>query len=322
MLRPAAFPLALTIVLAAVSASATSRPARVGVRLEYQRGPRAQKCPEETELRGEVAAGLGHSPFTDEGPWRLITTLNRRRDGAYIATAALFDDKGAPASDLAPLVGSDCDYLVKTALATRIAATLADPPPSPPSPPPSLPPPVPLPSPPVQNLPPPPREIRWRVSAGMGGERGVLPTWVPTLALGIGVRSPRVSLAFEAQTGAPLHGTGEGGIVVHSFSVTGSLVGCFHGVGFDILFLCSVTSVGGYVGGPQRSMTADIPGIYFGSGVRAGVEIPVAATRFAFFLQGEALYTFAPYTVRYNERIVWQSGDVTGSAQSGFRFFL
>jgi hypothetical protein len=156
----------------------------------------------------------------------------------------------------------------------------------------------------------------------MGGERGVLPTWVPTLTLGIGVQSTRVSLAFEAQTGAPLNGTGEGGVVVRSFSTTGSLVGCFRGLGFEVLFLCTITSVGGYLGGPQRSMTADIPGIYFGSGARAGAEIPVATGRFAFFLQGEALYTFVPYTVRYNERIVWQSGDVTGSAQTGFRFFL
>jgi hypothetical protein len=51
------------------------------------------------------------------------------------------------------------------------------------------------------------------------------------------------------------------------------------------------------------------------------VEIPFAADRFAFFLQGEALYTLSPLLVRYNERIVWQSGDVTGSAQTGFRFF-
>ena len=156
----------------------------------------------------------------------------------------------------------------------------------------------------------------------MGGERGVLPTWVPTLALGIGVQSTRASLAFEAQTGAPLNGTVEGGAVVRSFSMTGSLVGCFHGVGVEILFLCTITRLGGYLGGLQPSITADIPGIYFGSGVRAGVEIPVTAGQFAFFLQGEALYTFAPYTVRYNEQTVWQSGDVTGSAQAGFHFFL
>jgi len=252
----------------------------------------------------------------------LITLLNRRRDGVYIATTTLFDDKGAPASDLTPLMGSDCGYLVKTALAARIAAALADPPPPPPTPP--LPPPSPLPSPPGPALsaPPPPPETRWRVSSGMGGERGILPTWVPTLTLGIGVQSPRVSLAFEAQSGAPLNGTGEGGVVVRSFSMTGSLVGCVHRVGVEFLFLCSITSVGGYLGGPLRSMTADVPGVYFGSGVRAGVEIPVARTRFAFFLQGQALYTFAPLIVGYNEQIVWQSSDVTGSAQAGFRFFL
>ena len=125
MLRPFAFPLGLTLLLTAASASATPRPARVGVRLEYQRGPLARKCPSEKELRGGVEAGLGHDPFTDAGPWRLITTLNRRRDGVYVSTTALFDDKGAPASTLDPLVGSDCVYLVKQALATRIAVMLA-----------------------------------------------------------------------------------------------------------------------------------------------------------------------------------------------------
>lgn len=156
----------------------------------------------------------------------------------------------------------------------------------------------------------------------MGGERGVLPTWVPTLALGIGVQSTRASLAFEAQTGAPLNGTGEGGVVVRAFSTTGSLVGCFRGLGVEILVLCTITSVGGYLGGPARSTVADTAGIYFGSGVRAGVEIPVATGRFAFFLRGEALYTFAPLIAERDDQIVWQSGAVTGSAQAGFHFFL
>ncbi|MFS8069884.1 MAG: hypothetical protein ACMG6S_26260, partial [Byssovorax sp.] len=89
---------------------------------------------------------------------------------------------------------------------------------------------------------------------------------MPTLALGIGVQSTRASLAFEAQTGAPLNGTGEGGSVVRAFSMTGSLVGCFHGVGGEVLFLCTITRLGGYLGGPQPSITAGIPGIYLGSG--------------------------------------------------------
>ena len=319
MLRPAAFPLFLTLLLAAASASAAPRPARVGVRLQYQRGPLAQKCPTETELRGGVAAGLGHDPFTDAGPWRLITTLNRRRDGVYVATTALFDDKGAPASTLDPLVGADCAYLVKSALATRISVMLADPPAPPPPPPP--PPPLQVLSPPPPPRPPPP-DLRWRVSAGMGGEGGVLATWVPTLALGLGVRSRLASLAFEMQSGAPLKGTGENGIAVRAFSTTGSLVGCFHGLGVEVLFLCTITSLGGYFDSPQLGVTTDTKGVYFGSGLRAGVEIPVVTGRSAFFLQGEALYTFIPLTVWQNERPVWQSGDVTGSAQAGVHFFL
>jgi hypothetical protein len=132
---PLALGAALAVVLFAASAGAAPRPARIGVRLEYQRGPRTQQCPDVTELRGEVAAGLGHDPFTEAGPWRLITLLNRRRDGVYIVTAELFDDKSVPASALTPLVGSDCRYLVKTALAARIATLLAEPPPAPPPPP-------------------------------------------------------------------------------------------------------------------------------------------------------------------------------------------
>ncbi len=90
----AAFPLA--IVLVAASAAAAPRPPGIGVHLEYQRAPRAQQCPGEIELRGWVAAGLGHDPFTETGPWRLIINVNRRRDGAFIATTTLFDDKEPP----------------------------------------------------------------------------------------------------------------------------------------------------------------------------------------------------------------------------------
>ena len=157
---------------------------------------------------------------------------------------------------------------------------------------------------------------------GLGGEGGVLPTWVPTLVLGIGVQSTRASLAFEAQTGAPLSGTGEHGVAVRALNTTGSLVGCFHGLGVEVLFLCTITSMGGYFDSPQLGVTTDVTGMYFGSGLRAGVEIPVVTGRSTFFLQGEALYTFSPLTVWQNERIVWQSGAVTGSAQAGVHFFL
>jgi hypothetical protein len=111
-------------------------------------------------------------------------------------------------------------------------------------------------------------------------------------------------------------------MVVHALGTTGSLVGCYHGLASGLLFLCSITSAGVYVGGPQRSVTADTAGSYIGSGARGGVEIPFATGRFSFFLQGEVLYTFKPIILREAEQLVWQSGDATGSAQAGFHFFL
>jgi hypothetical protein len=53
---PLALGSSLGVVLVTASASAEPRPRGVGVRLEYERGPHAQKCPAELELRGEVAA--------------------------------------------------------------------------------------------------------------------------------------------------------------------------------------------------------------------------------------------------------------------------
>jgi len=64
------------------------------VHLDYERSPRTQQCPDTTNSRAEVAAWLGRDPFTEVGPWRLIAMINRRRDGAFIVTAELFDDHG------------------------------------------------------------------------------------------------------------------------------------------------------------------------------------------------------------------------------------
>jgi hypothetical protein len=136
---PLALGSALAVVLVTASASAEPRPRGVGVRLEYERGSHAQQCPDELELRGEVAAGLGRDPFREAGPWRLNVHVDKRRDGAYYAVTVLSDDKGALASDLDPLFGRDCRYLVKSVLAVRISALLADPPAPPPLPPPPTP---------------------------------------------------------------------------------------------------------------------------------------------------------------------------------------
>jgi hypothetical protein len=131
-----------------------------------------------------------------------------------------------------------------------------------------------------------------------------------------------VSLAVEAQGGLPIHGTAEGGMNVHASSGTGAVVGCFHGILDGILFLCSVTKAGVFVGGTERYVTADTPGFFFSGGGRAGVEVPGPSNQFAFYLEGDLLYTFTPVTVEQNNQVVWRSGDVTGALRAGVRFFL
>ncbi len=323
MLRPAVVPLSLALLLIGASASAAPRPRAVGVRLEYQRGPRTQQCPDTKDFRAEVAAWLGRDPFTEAGPWRLIANINRRRDGAYIATAELFDDQGASVRSLEPMAGKDCRYLLKMVLAERIAAELADAPPPPPVPSPPPPPPplnvdVSTPATSSSQLPPPqlssPPALRWWVGGATGAEAGVLPTWVPTLSLNIGVRSKVVSLAFEAQVGLPLNGTAESGMVVHASSGTGSLVGCFRGIFDGILFLCTVTTAGVFVGGPERDGTADTLGSFVAGGIRGGVEVPGPSKQFALYLEGDLLYTFNPVTMMQNAQLVWRSEDATDIA--------
>ncbi len=136
------------------------------------------------------------------------------------------------------------------------------------------------------------------------------------------MRSKVVSLAVEMQAGLPLNGTVKGGMIVHASSGTSSLVGCFRGILDGILFLCSVTKAGVFVGGTDRYVTADTPGFFFSGGVRTGVEVPGPSNQFAFYLEGDLLYTFNPVTVEQDAQVVWRSGDVTGALRAGVRFFL
>lgn len=332
ILRSAVLPLSLAIFLGATSARSAPRPRHVGVRLEYQRGPRTQQCPDTADFRAEVAAWLGRDPFTEAGPWRLIAIISRRRDGAFLAMAELFDENGASVRSFDPMAGGDCSYLLRTVLAERIAAELAEAPPLPsPTPPIVLisPPNATTPAPVVSSPPSPPSlllsplpELRWWMGGAVGATAGVLPTWVPTLSLSLGVRSKVASMSFEVQTSLPLHGVVEGGTVVHASSGTGSLVGCYRGILDGLVFLCSVTTAGVFVGGTERYRTGDTPGAFAAGGVRGGVEIPGSSNQFAFYLEGDLLYTFTPVTVVQNDQDVWHSGDVTGALRAGVRFFL
>jgi hypothetical protein len=306
-LRPACFAILAAILLASASTNAATRPRGVGVRLEYQRGPGARQCPDAKGLRGEVAAEIGTDPFTEAGPWRLRAAVTRAKNGAFVASAELFDGDGGSVDSMGEQSSRDCRALILKVVAVWASVVLTDPPPPPDPPPPDLPPP-----------PPPPPPFRLRLGATTGIELGVGPTPTPLFALSLAVQSTQVpiSLAFEVRTDLPLLATVESGERVHAWVITGSLLGCFHAVNEGLFFLCPMFTAGRASGGARFSV-ADASGIYSAAGGRVGVAIPFASRRFAFTFAGDVLGALHPFRLRFAERPLWQTGDITGALQTG-----
>jgi hypothetical protein len=328
MPRPALFSLTLSLpLLLATPASAQHGPAPIGIHLDFTRGPDTRQCPNEADLRGEIAAQLGHDPFTDSGPRRLVTSVHRRKTGAFVATTELLDSSGAPLGERGELVGGDCRALFGL-LAARIEVlvTLASPPPA--SPAPAAPPPPEPPAlvlPPVINPPesppPPPSALRLRLGVGSGIEVGVGPSPSPTFALHIGLQAPVVSVAFEARTDLPLTGSGEDGARVRSQVVSGSALACFHGFQQGIFFGCAMFTAGVFTGGDERGAMGATSQIYSAAGPRLGLAIPFSARRFAIYIAGDVLGTLHPIRVLFDEMPVWKNGSVAAAFQVGFFAF-
>jgi hypothetical protein len=328
--RPAGFALLLAIFLASASASAARRPPGVGVRLEYERGPGAQQCPNEKMLRTEVAAEVGSDPFTETGPWRLHAAVTRGKNGVFAATADLFDDHGTLVESLGQQSSRDCRGLVLKVVAVWASWELTDPLPSPPPTTP-LPPPPPPAMPPVPLLPsPPPPAFRLRLGAATGIELGAGPTPTPLFSVNLALESttvPVVSLAVEVRTDLPLTATVEGGSRIHTLLLSGSVLTCFHAFDEGLVFLCPMFTAGRVSGGarPPAAYASDMAstpdasgsGSYSAAGGRVGMRIPFASHRFAFTLAGDVLATLHPFGVLIEERRVWQTGALTGAVQAG-----
>lgn len=325
------FPLALGAALAAVllaaSAGATPRPRGVGVRLEYKLGPRTQQCPDVNELRAEVAAGLGHDPFTEAGPWRLSLVVNKRRDGVYIATTTLFDDKGEAASDLTPLTARDCRYLVETMQAARTAALLVDlpAPPAPPTPTPPPPPPVVAPRP---SDAPSPRAFRSVVRFGLGTVVGfgAAPRAAVGLTTDVGGYSPVAGLPFDlvsfavgARWDPPAAGYVLGGVRVSASRVLATASPCAHVWKF---YGCGVLGAGRFWG-----VAEDIAlpmqggsGNYVVTGGRLGVDLPFAP-HLGFRGYGGVLANVTPQAIPIDERPGWITPPASGGLGVGLYLF-
>jgi hypothetical protein len=78
-MRPALLLPLAAVLLAPVPARADPPP-RVSVRLDYQRGDGAARCPGEQALRDEVAALMGYDPFDAGGADKLVVVVTWRSD--------------------------------------------------------------------------------------------------------------------------------------------------------------------------------------------------------------------------------------------------
>lgn len=327
MPRPSLLLVALSgPLLLAPPASAQPRPAPIGIHLDFTRGPDTRQCPDSADLRGEIAAQLGHDPFTETGPRRLVTSVHRRKTGAFVATTELLDSDGAPLGERGELVGGDCRALFGL-LAARIEVLVTVAPPPPESPAPLPPPPAPPPAPALPSTtrppesPPPPSALRLRLGAGTGVEVGVGPSPSPMFALHVGLQAPILSVAFEARTDLPLTGAGDDGARVRSQVVSGSALACFHGFNQGIFFGCAMFTAGGFFGGDQRGTMGATGEVYSAAGPRLGFAIPFGARRFAVYVAGDVLGTLHPIRVLFNEMAVWKTAPVAAALQVGFFAF-
>jgi hypothetical protein len=270
-------------------------------------------------MRGEVAAEIGHDPFTEAGPWRLRTEITRRKNGAFVATADLADGTGATSDTMGIMVAPDCRTLVVKMIALWASWVLTDPPPAAPQPLPSPPPP-----PPVLPSAAAPPALRLRLGAATGIELGVGPTPTPLFSLNLALQSttvPIVSLEVEVRTDLPLPATGDGGARIHALVMTGSFLTCFHAFDGGLVSFCPMFTAGRVSGGGRYSAT-DASGIYSAAGGRVGAAIPFASRRFAFTLAGDVLGTLHPFQLRLEERPVWRTGGLAGAIQAGFSSFF
>ena len=318
----------VAILLASSSTSAAPRPRGIGVHLDYDRGTVARQCPEAKMLRGEVAAEIGHDPFTEAGPWQMRVAITRRKNGAFVATADLLDGDGATASSMGEMVSPDCRSLVLKALAVWISWELTDPPLPPPSLP-AEPPPRPPPPPPHEDSPAPIQPFLLRFGLGAALGFGTAPRVALGVSSDVGIYWPLASLPFEGVSltlggrwDPPAAGQVPGlreSERVGTSRLLATLAPCAH---WWKLYGCAVGELGQLRGrGEGVALAPQFANVYSAVGGRLGVEVPFAP-HLGFRISGEILGTVTPKVIRVDEQPGWTTPTASGGFGAGLYLFF
>ncbi len=311
----------LTAVGIAGRAAAEPSSGSPTARLVYARGPGAEACPEESELRTAIAARLGYVPFREDAARTIRATLAREKG---VLRASVEVDSGGKAKGERRMESSanDCGELASAmTLAISIAidpltlvrvpspaAPLAAPREEPPSPPP----------PPAADRPPehavtkqaPAEPIVPQVSVGTFAAFGQTPAPAFGAAFAGGARYRAVSLELEGRASLPSSTDGPSGGSVRATLLSASLVPCLHAWA---VFACGLASAGALQGSgsgvtlPGKDSTA-----LFGLGARIGGELPIY--RFVSArLHADLESLFPRTTLRLDQQDVWTTPLFAGA---------
>ncbi|MFI5288044.1 MAG: hypothetical protein ACHQ17_00260 [Polyangia bacterium] len=268
---------------------------RARAHLLYVREAGAERCPDETQLRAEVAARLGYDPFSESAPSTISVTI---RAGARGLKARIeLVDRTGEVTGARSLTAPEPDC-VALAEAVELAVSLAvDPlrfvnPPAPAAP--VIVPPAPAATPPPESRPapiaPPPaapkpiapprprseREVRWRLGAGALAALGAAPTVNFGFTASAGVRGPHWSVdlegRFDLPAGQPTGSVNATGSVETALYLATALP-CFH---VRLFSGCALLALGAQTAdGINLPVTRKSASLFAAAGARAGIEVPL-----------------------------------------------
>jgi hypothetical protein len=316
----------LAVLLVASPAAAQAPPGTV--RLEYNRGAGAERCPAEQAFRDAVGADVARQLFTPDARDRLVVTIARSPRG-YEGSAELRDASGAvtwaralpPTSSCAGLV-DDLTFAISVKLDPATArkptrrffgvdGEVVPIPETTPPPPPSLPPDV-----PDRPAPPPsPSPIAFRIGAATWMDLATSPRPAFGLTLDAGFRVSWFSLAVEGRWDPPASSDVGGTAELTTTRFMGALVPCGH---YRWFLVCAVGEVGPLKGTITGEMvtTGTQTTLYAAVGGRVGAEIPVAP-HLAVSLAADALGAAQRTVFRVDGHPRWNTPAFAGGVGAG-----
>jgi hypothetical protein len=276
------------------------------VRLSYQRGAGAERCPDELAVRSAVAARLGYDPFHEPAQLELEARVAAQGTGLLGSVTAKSSDGQSRGSRELRSEQADCAELSS---ALELAISIAIDPPSimrPAGAPPKAPEPPPPPPAPAPAAPSPWAHPIWEVQAGAAVSFGVAPTTAAWgFVLGAAARWPWLSAGLEGRADLPATGPAASGQARTSL-IFASFVPCARLWYFGA---CAIFS-----GGALRAEGVDLPdsrqytsaylalgarltgelelGRYFA--LRAQVELRTPVVRTTLTVAGDPVWTEPP----------------------------